>query len=123
LLGLDISGGMLAVAGRKGVYDALTEAALGGALPFPAGQFAGIVSAGVFTTGHVGAEALPGLATVAQAGAPLVLTVKTTLWDAGFPQAAAAAGWTLTEATPPYVSMPGEAATIPSLAAVFRRIG
>jgi predicted TPR repeat methyltransferase len=31
---LDISAGMLKVAGRKGVYKALHEAALGGTLPF-----------------------------------------------------------------------------------------
>ncbi len=120
LAGLDLSAGMLAVAARKGCYAGLHQAALGGALPFPAGHFAGIVAVGVFTTGHVGAEALAGLAAVAAPGAVLVVTVKTPLWQTGFVEAAAAAGFHLLEATPPYASMPGEAATIPSLAAAFR---
>ncbi len=55
---LDISEGMLAVAGRKEAYKALHRLALGSELPFGDGHFAGIVSAGVFTTGHVGAEGL-----------------------------------------------------------------
>ncbi len=121
LEGLDLSPGMLAQAARKGAYAALTQAALGGDLPFPPARFAGIVSAGVFTTGHVGAEALPGLAAVAAPGAILVVTVKTPIWDAGFAPAATAAGWHPVAATPPYASMPGEAGTVPSLAAVFRR--
>jgi predicted TPR repeat methyltransferase len=119
--GLDLSSGMLALAARKGVYATLTQAALGGALPFPPGRFAGIVSAGVFTTGHVGAGALPGLAAVAAPGAVFVVTVKAPVWEAGFAAAAEAAGWHLTEVTPPYASMPGEAATVPAVAAVFRK--
>ncbi len=55
---LDISQGMLAQAARKGVYKALHSLALGGPLPFADGHFAGIVSAGVFTSGHVGVEGL-----------------------------------------------------------------
>ena len=55
---LDISEGMLAQAARKGAYAALHRLALGGPLPFADGHFAGIVSAGVFTSGHVGAEGL-----------------------------------------------------------------
>jgi predicted TPR repeat methyltransferase len=118
---LDLSEGMLAVAAAKGVYARLTRAALGDPLPFADAAFAGIVAAGVFTTGHVGAEALPELARIARPDAPFVATVKTTLWDDGFAAAAAAAGWRLAETTAPYVSMPGEAATVPSRAAVFRR--
>jgi predicted TPR repeat methyltransferase len=53
---LDISPGMLKVAGKKGVYQALHEAALGGALPFEDNHFAAVISAGVFTSGHVGVE-------------------------------------------------------------------
>lgn len=119
--GLDLSPGMLAVAAGKGAYATLTQAALGGDLPFPPGRFAGIACAGVFTTGHVGAEALPGLAAVAAPGAVFVVTVKAPLWEAGFAATAAAAGWCEVEVTAPYRSMPGEDATVPSRAAVFRR--
>ena len=55
---LDISEGMLAQAAKKGAYTALHRLAFGGSLPFADGHFAGIVSAGVFTSGHVGVEGL-----------------------------------------------------------------
>ncbi|WP_293854303.1 class I SAM-dependent methyltransferase [uncultured Alsobacter sp.] len=120
--GLDLSDGMLAVARRKGAYAALHRLALGGALPFPDGHFAAVISTGVFTTGHVGPEGLPELVRIVRAGGPIVLTIKTTLWDGGFAQAVAdAAGVAVAERTEPYVSMPGEAGTIPSLAVVLRR--
>jgi SAM-dependent methyltransferase len=119
--GLDLSEGMLRVAAGKGCYRALHRLALGGPLPFAWGAYAGIVSAGVFTTGHVGAEGLDELARICRPGGAVVLTVKTTLWAEGFAEHAARVGLALAEATEPYVSMPGEAATIPSLAAAFRR--
>jgi len=121
--GLDLSEGMLAVAAEKGVYRALHRLALGGPLPFAGGAYAGIVSSGVFTTGHVGAEALGELARVCAAGGVLVVTVKMPLWEEGFARRAADAGFVLAEATAPYRSMPRDPATIPSLAAVFRRPG
>ena len=81
---LDISEGMLAQAARKGAYAALHRLALGGALPFADGHFAGIVSAGVFTSGHVGVEGLAELIRICRPGGIIVLTVKNTLWDSGF---------------------------------------
>ncbi|MFN4157162.1 MAG: class I SAM-dependent DNA methyltransferase [Gemmobacter sp.] len=119
---LDLSEGMLAVAASKGVYARLHRVALGGPLPFADGHFAGIVSAGVFTTGHVGAEALPELFRVARAGGVIVLTVKMPLWEDSIgPALAQAAGSVATlELTAPYVSMPGEAGTVPSRAVALR---
>jgi len=120
--GLDLSEGMLAVARAKGTYARLHHLALGGALPFADGHFAATISTGVFTTGHVGAEALPELVRITRPGGPLVLTVKTTLWDGGFAGALSGhPGLEVVEVTQPYVSMPGEAGTIPSLAVVARR--
>lgn len=118
--GLDLSEGMLAVAARKGAYRTLHRLALDGPLPFADGVYAGIVSSGVFTTGHVGAEALGELARVCAKGGVLVLTVKMPLWEEGFAGRAEAVGFALVEATQPYLSMPREPATVPSLAAVFR---
>jgi hypothetical protein len=116
---------MLAVAARRGCYAALHRLALGGPLPFADGGFAGVLAAGVFTTGHVGGEGLAELVRICRPGGALVLTVKTTLWDAGFADAVAAetaAGRIETaERTAPYVSMPGETGTVPSLAVVLRR--
>ncbi len=74
---LDLSEGMLAVAARKGdLQGAPPVWRLGGPLPFADGAFAGIISAGVFTTGHVGAEALDELIRICRPGGVIVLTVK-----------------------------------------------
>lgn len=120
--GLDLSEGMLARARTKGAYVRLHKLALGTALPFTDGHFAAVISTGVFTTGHVGAEALPELARIVAPGGPLVLTVKTTLWEGGFESALRSMpGLEVVEVTAPYISMPGEAGTVPSLAMVARR--
>lgn len=120
--GLDLSEGMLARARAKGSYAALHRLALGGPLPFADGAFAAVICTGVFTTGHVGAEGLPELVRITKAGGPLVLTVKTTVWDGGFAAALKThPGLEVAEETLPYVSMPGEAGTVPSLAVVARR--
>ena len=123
---LDISEGMLAKAAAKRVYKAFHCLALGGPLPFGDGHFAGIVSAGVFTSGHVGAEGLPELIRICRPGGVIVLTVKNTLWEDGF----AAAVEELeqqkvvarAEETEPYVSMPGEKGTVPSRGLVLKRL-
>src|SRR5688500_18000049 len=81
---LDISEGMLAKAAEKGAYKAFHRLALGGPLPFADGHFAGMVSAGVFTSGHVGVEGLDELIRICRPGGVIVLTVKNTLWDGGF---------------------------------------
>ena len=121
---LDISEGMLAVARAKGVYTRLHCLALGGALPFADGAFAGIISTGVFTTGHVGAEALDELIRICCGGGVIVLTVKDAVWHSGFSDrlAALVTGGTIAvvEESEPYVSMPGEAGTSPSRAVVLR---
>lgn len=120
---LDISEGMLKVAARKHVYSALHRAALGEPLPFDDHTFAGIVSAGVFTSGHVGAEGLDELIRATRPGGIIVLTVKNSIWDEGFASridALCAQGKiSVVEQTAPYVSMPGEAGTIPSRAIVL----
>jgi SAM-dependent methyltransferase len=121
--GLDISEGMLKVAASKGGYRRLHRLVLGGDLPFESGAFQGVISAGVFTTGHVGAEALPELARITAPGGVLVITVKETLWTGDFAGTVAEMeSVVLVETTEPYVSMPGEAATAPSRAVVLRRI-
>ena len=52
----------------------------------------------------------------------MVLTVKTVLWEAGFGAGLEAMeGVTVGERTAPYVSMPGEVGTVPSLAVVLRK--
>jgi ubiquinone/menaquinone biosynthesis C-methylase UbiE len=123
---LDVSKGMLEVAKRKRVYAALHNLALGTALPFTDGHFAGIVSAGVFTSGHVGVEGLDELIRICRSGGAIVLTIKCTLWDGGFSARVGdlvqSGQLKLIEVTEPYVSMPGETGTIPSRAVVLRRL-
>ena len=120
---LDLSQGMLAVAARKRVYSRLTVARLGDHLPYADAILGGIISTGVFTTGHVGAAALPELFRIVRPGGVIVLTVKMTLWDAEIAAWLDAKGVERLETTAPYVSMPGEAATTPSLATVLRVTG
>jgi len=121
---LDISEGMLAVAREKQIYSELHNLALGGPLPFSDNAFAGIISAGVFTTGHVGAHGVDELIRICQPGGVIVLTVKETLWSEAFAAHVSdledSAKVTLVEQTSPYVSMPGEAATIPSRGVVIK---
>ena len=74
--------GMLAIAARKGTYARLHRLALGQELPFADNCFAGIVSSGVFTTGHVGADGLDELIRICRPNGVIVLTVKTSLWEA-----------------------------------------
>ncbi len=121
---LDISAGMLAIAAKKDVYCALHQLAMGSALPFADGAYAGIISAGVFTLGHVGAEGLDELIRICRPGGVIVLRVKDTLWMAEFAAHVAAlevkGHITRAEQTAPYLSMPGEAGTGPSRGLVLR---
>jgi SAM-dependent methyltransferase len=116
---LDISEGMLNIAREKKLYSAYHRLALGGPLPFETGAYAAVISAGVFTSGHVGVEGLDELLRICRPGGAVVLTVKCALWDQGFSarvDALAKQGIVdIAEVTEPYVSMPGEAATTPSL--------
>jgi SAM-dependent methyltransferase len=121
---LDISQGMLDKAGAKGVYTALHRLAMGDTLPFADGAYAGIISAGVFTSGHVGVEGLDELIRICRPGGVIVLTVKNTLWDAGFAERIAEleaqGAISRLEETRPYASMPGEGDTVPSRCLVLR---
>jgi predicted TPR repeat methyltransferase len=74
--GLDISAEMLAVAGARGGYRALIEADLTKPLPVGPGAYAGAVSAGTFTHGHVGPSAIEGVAAACAPGALLALGVN-----------------------------------------------
>ncbi|MEK9754789.1 MAG: class I SAM-dependent methyltransferase [Rhodospirillaceae bacterium] len=122
VVGLDLSDGMLAEARRRGCYDALHRLALGRPLPFADAEFAAVISIGVFTTGHVGAEGLPELVRVLAPGGALVLSVKTTLWQGAVGKALAAdPGLEILDVTEPYVSMPGETGTVPSVALAARK--
>ncbi len=74
--GFDISAEMLAESRDKGFYRALIEGDLTKALPFAEATYQSVVSAGTFTHGHVGPDALDELVRVGASGALYVLTIK-----------------------------------------------
>lgn len=91
--GIDLSPEMLAVARAKGCYRHLVEADLTRPLPPLHGPYAGVVSSGTFTHGHVGAAALRPLAGLCRPGAILAFSVNAGVWDsAGFGAALARLG-------------------------------
>jgi SAM-dependent methyltransferase len=84
--GIDISPDMLAVARRKGRYRRLIEADLTQTLPLPDAAYRGLVSAGTFTHGHVGPEAIHELLRVLAPGSVAAIALNTAFADAaGFP--------------------------------------
>ena len=86
---LDLSPQMLARARAKGLYRALHHADVTRA-PLPSAGYAGIVSAGTFTHGHVGPEGIWPLVDAALPGALFVLSVNDAVWQAkGFADALA----------------------------------
>lgn len=74
--GLDLSPEMLAVALQKGVYTRLVEGDLLGVLPLDNDLYHGVISAGTFTHGHVGPEALSELIRVSASGALFCLGIN-----------------------------------------------
>lgn len=90
---LDISPEMLARAEVKGVYRALHVGDVTAGCGLPDGTYAGIVSAGTFTLGHLGPGALPELLRLARPGAAFALSVNAVHFGAaGFGAAFAALG-------------------------------
>jgi len=82
---IDISQEMLDVAGQKGIYRQLYCADLTQPLAIPDDSYAGMVSAGTFTHGHVGPACLPELIRIARPQALMVFSINTHVFDtAGF---------------------------------------
>lgn len=124
--GVDISQGMLDQAAAKGIYADLRVADIKQPLELASDQYRAVISSGVFTTGHVGSEGLDQLLAVCQAGGHVVITVKTGIWQDDIQphlHALARNGKVrILDQTDPYVSMPGDPNTIPSLAVVIEKL-
>ncbi len=110
--GVDLSPGMLAVAESKAIYRQLLEAALGpDALPMPAGSYAVVVAAGLFSPGHAGPEGLDELVRVARSGGVIVFSAALPALDDAFQakiQHLCDSGqWNLVAASAPFASMLG----------------
>jgi len=121
---LDISEKMLAIARAKNIYSACHVGAMGKPLPFEDDRFAAVVSAGVFTVGHVGAEGLDELVRITRPGGIVILTIKDTLWQGDLGKRVQElvddGTWSVVEETPSYVSMPNRPDTVPSRAVALK---
>lgn len=81
----DISQEMLDCAMRKDIYRDAIVADLNEGVPVPDESYAGIVSSGTFTTGHVGPEVFDALLRIARPGAQFALSVNARHFEeAGF---------------------------------------
>ncbi|SDX35356.1 Methyltransferase domain-containing protein [Ruegeria halocynthiae] len=84
----DISAEMLDQAMRKDIYRDAIEADLNQGLPVPRDCYAGVVSSGTFTHGHLGPEVIPALLRVARPGAQFALSINAKHFEAlGFSDA------------------------------------
>jgi SAM-dependent methyltransferase len=127
---VDISQEMLDAAGAKGLYRRRIRADLTRPLGIPDAAYAGFVSAGTFTHGHVGPVCLPELMRIARADAVFALAINAQAFDAaGFGSAFAGlvADDTITPVrfrrAPIYEGAAHEHAGDTMLVALFRRCG
>ena len=125
--GIDLSEGMLQVAGSKGCYRDLKQQMLGETLDFGTGAYGAIVSSGVMTPGHAPATCLHELARVLKPGGHMILTITEQAWTDSY--GAAVAGLvadgiiSLHDQSQRYVGLPGapEAERLPARVHVLRR--
>jgi predicted TPR repeat methyltransferase len=105
IAGLDLSKDMLAVAGTRGSYNELRQAALGSPLPWPDGHFRAFFSTGVFTMGHAPASGLHELVRMTAKGGHAIFTVRDQVFEKGgfravFDDIEHQGKWKLTEESP-----------------------
>ncbi len=79
--GIDISPEMLAVSKEKDIYQRLFEVDLTKPVDLPDDYYGAVISAGTFTHGHVGPDALYELIRMARQGALFVIGVNGTAFD------------------------------------------
>lgn len=90
--GIDISPEMLHIAADANVYRQLLVADLTAPVPWPSGEYGGSVSAGTFTSGHVGPEAITEIVRILRPGAVVAWVIGSSVWSA-FAPAITAAGF------------------------------
>ena len=78
--GTDISQEMLTVAAAKQVYQRVFFGDLTARLPVADATYNGVISAGTFTTGHVGPAALDEVLRIARPGAVIGITINARHW-------------------------------------------
>ncbi len=80
--GVDLSLPMMEMADRRGIYRRLIVGDLTATLPIEDGSYGAALSAGTFTSGHVGAECLDEIVRILGPGGVLCCTVHDAVWDA-----------------------------------------
>jgi predicted TPR repeat methyltransferase len=110
IVALDASQGMLALAGKKGLYAELHHMFLGEALGFADDHFAAVTSAGVFTDGHAPMDGFDELIRVTRPGGRLVFSVARSYLEGPFDDKSRelenAAAWKQVDSTQIYNSAP-----------------
>ena len=81
LHGLDLSAEMIEVARRRGIYSSLRVGDVNRPLDYADGYFAGVISSGTFTHGHVGPAPLDEICRIMAERAILACTVHKDLWE------------------------------------------
>ncbi len=79
--GVDLSPEMLKIADAKQLYRTLVEADLNQPLDLPHSPYTAIVSAGTFTTGHVGADGFHNLFAHLQANGLMACVIANPVWQ------------------------------------------
>ena len=93
----------------KTIYASLFEGNLLERLPVRDGQYAGAVSTGTFTTGHVGPQALDEVVRILRPGGLAVISVHADHWQAqGFGAKLAALGNSIEQLDMPLVPIYGQ---------------
>jgi SAM-dependent methyltransferase len=112
IVAMDLSQGMLDVAGAKGVYRALDQMTLGEPLGYQDGEFGAVISVGVMTLGHAPASSLEELARVTRPGGVVVFSLRADMYSPGSEfehqqsQMETQGIWTLAEVTDPFLGLP-----------------
>ena len=83
IIGIDISSEMLDQAKLKKCYFSLIEADITKKIPFKNDSIGAVVSAGTFTHGHVGADALDELLRITKSGGLFVLSINSKVFIKG----------------------------------------
>ena len=108
---MDMSNGMLQVAGAKGVYAALHQMVMGEPLGFENDRYDAIIGVGVLTLGHAPANSLDELVRVTKQGGHIAFTLRPDVYEQnGFrerqEQLVAEGKWELAEVTDEFHGMP-----------------
>ena len=108
---MDMSQGMLEVAGAKNVYGALHQMIMGEELGFETDRYDATIGVGVLTLGHAPASSLDELVRVTKPGGVVAFTLRPDVYERnGFrekqEQLAAEGKWQLAEVTDKFKGMP-----------------